>query len=247
MALALVNVSIWGPQIPFDIAEGDFDQNQRQIVDAAIERFNWHGAGRFEFVPHRGERDFVVFRRAQSSCSSYVGRRPRGQTIHCNLSPGSGFGTPSMLHEILHAVGFVHEHQRIDRDQFVNVTAEAMSGAGAINYGISHGSSAPGLEGLGSVDPIGRYDYRSLMHYREIPGTISPKTPDGNQMGTSADFSPGDLAGLFFLAGFRDGIRHARASGSKVTEPELYEHIGRLHMELARLTRRVADVESPEA
>ncbi|CAF3391336.1 unnamed protein product [Rotaria sp. Silwood1] len=60
----------------------------------------------------------------------------------------------NVLHELLHALGFAHEHQREDRDQYVQCLSEDSN-----NYDI-----------MGM--PIGRYDADSIMHYSTEKGTI---------------------------------------------------------------------------
>ncbi|RWS20152.1 Astacin-like metalloprotease toxin, partial [Leptotrombidium deliense] len=52
-------------------------------------------------------------------CYSYVGVIKNGAQ---SISLGDGchsFGT--ILHEIMHAIGFYHAHSRIDRDEFLNI------------------------------------------------------------------------------------------------------------------------------
>lgn len=61
------------------------------------------------------------------------------------------YGT--MLHELGHVIGLLHEHQRIDRDKFITVTNENL-----IKTGKGHVSSKMGI-------PSGNYDFDSIMHY----------------------------------------------------------------------------------
>ena len=53
-----------------------------------------------------------------SSCSSYVGRKGGNQEII--LESGCGI-LSTVLHEMMHAIGFLHEQARGDRDDFVEV------------------------------------------------------------------------------------------------------------------------------
>ena len=53
-------------------------------------------------------------------CSSYIGRvrQLNGQ----ELSIGTNCAVLSVIvHEVLHALGFIHEHTRLDRDKYVTI------------------------------------------------------------------------------------------------------------------------------
>jgi Astacin (Peptidase family M12A) len=90
-----------------------------------------------------------------TSCSSPVGRQlgqfgsPRRQEVHCDLGKGT------LIHEIGHAVGLFHEHQRDDRDWHVTVLADNAIADKRSNF------DKKGDAG----DDIGAYDYTSVMHY----------------------------------------------------------------------------------
>ena len=50
----------------------------------------------------------------------YLGAKPEWQIISLAASCG-GLTKSTIQHEVMHALGFFHEHQRPDRDQFINV------------------------------------------------------------------------------------------------------------------------------
>ncbi|MEM7720181.1 MAG: M12 family metallopeptidase [Pseudomonadota bacterium] len=71
-----------------------------------------------------------------------------------NLSKNCSRGT--VVHEILHALGFRHEHQRNDRDQHLTVLTKHILPEGRDNFE----EYKSGMSSYGTS-----YDYNSIMHY----------------------------------------------------------------------------------
>lgn len=78
------------------------------------------------FVERSKEKDFVIFTGDTDHCSSNVGLRGGGQFIKLvNSSVGEGcFKVPSILHEIMHTLGFYHIHKSPDRDDHIKILWE---------------------------------------------------------------------------------------------------------------------------
>lgn len=70
------------------------------------------------FKPRRREGDYVYITMFQQGCYSYIGRDGGSQQL--NLGPGCWHKT-TIIHELVHAIGFWHEQSRRDRDKYIKV------------------------------------------------------------------------------------------------------------------------------
>jgi astacin len=135
--------------VPYEISP-DFSTSQARTVARAVT--HWNRTTIMRLRKRSGEDDFVIFAPADDICQSPVGRQGGGQTIGCAV--GDGFTAGSVIHEIGHSVGYFHEQQRPDRDQFVDIREENIEAGKEPNFEIH----------LGGII-LGPYDYGSIMHY----------------------------------------------------------------------------------
>ncbi len=135
--------------VPYEMSP-DFDASQARTVSRAVA--HWNRTTVMRLRKRSNEDDFVIFAPADDICQSPVGRQGGGQTIGCAV--GDGFTTGSVIHEIGHSVGYFHEQQRPDRDQFVDIREENIEAGKEHNFEIH----------LGGII-LGPYDYGSIMHY----------------------------------------------------------------------------------
>lgn len=173
---------LWsGPIIPFEI-DANFD-NPARILTAI--RDHWEEQTNVRFVRRNGQSNFILFRNGQR-CSSPTGQQGGMQSVTC-APDGS---VSSIVHEIGHASGLIHEHQRSDRDTFVQVQKANIEPGREHNFGRIANS-------INSTE----YDLRSIMHYGvnffSVDGspTLVPSDPSAVLNG-SATFTPLDLQGL---------------------------------------------------
>ena len=168
--------------IPY-VIEAGFTDKALNDIELAIQE--WNTKTVITLVQRKTEPDYVRFqprgfRPSEPYCRANLGRKGGEQSIWLSGPDGCGVGTT--IHEIGHAVGLGHEHQRHDRDEYITV-ADAQS-YGDIRF--AYLADTPGSR---------PYDYSSVMNYVQV-GTIPPGIPL-----RSGGLSPGDIDGVARLYG----------------------------------------------
>jgi hypothetical protein len=136
-----------------------------------------------------GLSDSLVVRVSQyNRCGSYIGSIGGPQLMELSLQ--CALQQDYTLHEIGHAIGLIHEHQRWDRDTYVEVLWNNIL------------SSAQGdFVKLLSSRTLGYYDFRSIMHYYPLlasTGATETMRPRGD-WNEPPFFLPFDQMGGFFM------------------------------------------------
>jgi probable HAF family extracellular repeat protein len=141
-------------------------------------------------------------------CSAWVGHRA-GHSTNVNLAWRCR-SVDVVIHEIMHGLGFEHEHQRPDRDDRVEILEDNIQAENLHNFTILSASR---------TTMIGDYDHHSLMHYHEnafcirigpnandpcdaahTPTIRSIETPP-QAFGAGANLTQGDVDGLIEVYG----------------------------------------------
>jgi hypothetical protein len=167
----------WGAQaVPYVIDGESFSRSERDTVELGIRKWNQQAPTR---LVHRTDQpDYLFFRRHHDACNSPVGRQGGRQEVLCAV--GSGKTDGNVMHEIGHSMGLIHEHQRPDRDKFVEVTREG----GNFDKRTGH-----------DVAAVGKYDLGSIMHY----GSLRVKVSTNQDVGQRERLSTKDVEGLKWL------------------------------------------------
>uniref|UniRef100_A0A914UZF2 Metalloendopeptidase n=1 Tax=Plectus sambesii TaxID=2011161 RepID=A0A914UZF2_9BILA len=100
--------------IPYKL-DSKFTQNERSLLEKAFQTYRERTCIRF--VPHSGQTDFLQISKGYG-CYSQVGRNGGQQEM--SLGRGCLFHE-IIVHELMHSVGFWHEHSRSDRDSFIRI------------------------------------------------------------------------------------------------------------------------------
>ncbi|XP_041445753.1 embryonic protein UVS.2-like [Xenopus laevis] len=104
-----------------------------------------------QFVPYTNEDDYITIKSA-NGCWSFMGRQGGAQIVSVQKGYCTSEGTT--MHELNHALGFVHEQSRSDRDDYVDIMYQYISPDDKVNF-----------DKMDTNNLRTRYDYQSIMHY----------------------------------------------------------------------------------
>ncbi|OXA38971.1 Meprin A subunit alpha [Folsomia candida] len=178
----------WDYKMTIVIAPEFSDEAREMLLSAiytlseALKCFQFYVTRKGVTLPSR--KDHLVISRDRDGCLSMLGKQSGQQFVflgeRCNL-----YGTA--IHEIIHALGFYHEHTRPDRDNYVTVDwSQIKTANGKLQFKISDQNYPK------------EYDFDSLMHYPFSPilQPLPGKVPPGARPGQRDHLSKNDIMQL---------------------------------------------------
>ncbi|XP_065355366.1 seminal metalloprotease 1-like [Calliphora vicina] len=104
---------------------------------------------------------FIRIKGEPNGCNAKVGYSDTEQFLNLELDflDQGCFRIGSIMHELLHALGFYHQHSSSDRDNYVKINWANVEDGRDINF-VKYGANIVTNFGV-------PYDYGSVMHYRE--------------------------------------------------------------------------------
>lgn len=147
-------------KIPYYLS-GDFTQSDITDIENAMHQWENVCGVKFYKVSPRA-RAYNIKRIKENSWSSSIGEN----NAVCYMDFGEGESPlPHIIHELGHALGLLHEHQRPDRDLYVKIHFDRIIPSFIQNFEVQNN---PLID-----ESKYKYDYNSIMHYPAISFSIN--------------------------------------------------------------------------
>jgi len=169
--------------VPVTISSA-YSRAERYIIIRSLLTF--HRSTCIRFVWRRFQRSYLSFF-SGSGCWSYVGRIGTRQPV--SLRRNGCLYTSTVQHEVLHALGFHHEHVRSDRDRYVRILTQNIQSGTESNFRKQR-----------TLNLATPYDFNSVMQYsnrafsKNGQPTIVAKSDPNLMFGNARQMSSNDIA-----------------------------------------------------
>ena len=176
--------------IPYVIVHEGFNMKSIQEIRKAIDEFHKLTPVKFKEITEADIKmyeSYISFHFSDEITFSSIGRSKGDNQIYLE----SWVEYNGIIHELMHNLGFMHEHQRQDRDLFVKPKVE----------------NDPDFVKIKDLFEIGPYDPESIMHYdlcKDLHISVNSLLNEEQKnklIKLAKTFSKGDLEALNFFYG----------------------------------------------
>ena len=95
------------------------DKPQKHLIREAMDDFQKSTC--IKFVPYKGtEKDYIQITSENTGCWSAPGKIGGAQALNLQ-SPACVTIKGTIIHELMHVIGFLHEQSRFERDRYVTI------------------------------------------------------------------------------------------------------------------------------
>ncbi|VEN61048.1 unnamed protein product, partial [Callosobruchus maculatus] len=101
------------------VIKGNYTVNETEVIKKAVELYHKYTCLTFrEKLP--SDKDYISIISSESGCWAPLGRQDGMQQVSLE-APQCLVEVGTVVHELMHVVGFVHEVNRYDRDEYVEI------------------------------------------------------------------------------------------------------------------------------
>ncbi|XP_010891170.2 low choriolytic enzyme-like [Esox lucius] len=169
--------------VPYVISN-EYSSDQVETINKAMKSFS--GKTCIRFIPRTQQTAYLQIE-SRGGCFSSMGRVGEKQIL--SLAAFSCIQHGIIQHELLHALGFYHEHTRSDRDQYVRINWNYVADYATDNFQMQDNNNL-------NIP----YDYSSVMHYDKkafsndlSKETITPIPDESVKIGQRREMSDIDI------------------------------------------------------
>lgn len=185
----------WPSGIVYYTTDPKFTSEQQDLINKAISHIEERTC--ITFIPRKSSSNSkllgkTLFIMRGPSCSGLVGYRRYGSDLYLQSYCFRKLGT--VVHELLHALGIRHEHQRWDRNYFIHINYTNIRARHVKNF-VRRSRSISYITSAGLP-----YDYNSIMHYgpwafaKDKTWKVVSPLCDCASIGQRLEMSPADVA-----------------------------------------------------